>query len=459
MHRHSKYAPRQTAPSPPRARHCAAPRPSVPGPRPRAGACEGLDSGKVVAHYPTLKPRWIVDKILEHGDEQVIVWVTFDHEGDQIAALVNEVDPGSAMHLSGKTKRTDRDETIEAFRAGGGPRVLILKPAMFGFGVNLQSCHVQIFSTITDSFERYHQCVRRSLRYGQTKPVLVYVPITQLDDAICQNTMNKQAVYSEDARAVEDAVVARLRPADTSEVRNVNITPDVEIARTQTDRFTMIHGDCIAHLRHLASLPAADRPVFDLSVFSPPFAALYAYSKSLGDMGNVRADVEFRLQWQWFAEALLPLMRPGRVVAIHAKEIIKHGATREELAELQFPAEVNTGSKIIDAGYRTFQKETAADFRLNVATELMEEAKRRAEAQPPAKEAEKPATEGEQSPPLGSDSADLEQQIDDRRHDRRRVAQHTRLASRIADRAVGRAQAAFDRGCHRWAQRRLCRLR
>lgn len=36
-----------------------------------------------------------------------------------------------------------------------------------------------------------------------------------------------------------------------------------------------------------------------------------------------------------------------------------------------------SGQKIIDAGYRTFQKETAADFRLNVATELMGEAERR----------------------------------------------------------------------------------
>ena len=58
---------------------------------------------------------------------------------------MNDVEPGAAVHLSGKTKRTDRDETIEAFRNGGGPRDLILKPAMFGFGVNLQTCHVQIF--------------------------------------------------------------------------------------------------------------------------------------------------------------------------------------------------------------------------------------------------------------------------------------------------------------------------
>jgi hypothetical protein len=54
------------------------------------------------------------------------------------------------------------------------------------------------------------------------------------------------------------------------------------------------------------------------------------------------------------------------------------------------------GQKIIDAGYRTFQKETAADFRLNVATELMQEAERRmaeAKGAKPA-DAEKPAVDG-----------------------------------------------------------------
>lgn len=302
-----------------------------------------LDGGEVVARYPTLKPDWIAATCAEHGDEQVIVWVTFDEEGDTLAALIPD-----AMHLSGKTPRKVRDDAIEAFRTGAGPRILILKPAMFGFGVNLQTCHVQIFSTITDSFERYYQCVRRSLRYGQTHPVTVYVPLTQLDEAICQNTMSKQAVFSDDAARLEAAVVARLRPADTSEVRNVNIHPDTEIDRTASDRWTLIHGDCVAHLGHLAA--TGHRHLFDLSVFSPPFAALYAYSKALGDMGNVRADTEFRLQWRWFAEALLPLMKPGRIVAIHAKEIIRFANTHGYRHCYDFPSDLRDG--FVAAGFR-----------------------------------------------------------------------------------------------------------
>ena len=268
-----------------------------------------LDAGKVAARYPAHKPRYVAELVnVDHADEQVIVWVTFDEEGDQLAELID-----GAVHLSGRTKPADRDRIIDLFRRADpeAPRVLILKPAMFGFGVNLQSCAVQVFSTITDSFERYYQCVRRSHRYGQTRPVRVYVPLTQLDDAICRNVMDKQSTFQHDAETLEAAVVAKLRPADTSERRIMNPTPDVEIDRNESEAWTLVHADSVAHL------PTVEPHTFDMAIFSPPFAALYAYSKALGDMGNVRADTEFRLQWRWFAERLLPTIKPGRVVAIH----------------------------------------------------------------------------------------------------------------------------------------------
>lgn len=301
-----------------------------------------LDSGKVANRFDTNKPDTVRSIACEdHGDEPVIIWVTFDEEGDQLERLI----PGS-VHLSGRTKQTDRDRIIEQFRADhpDAARVLILKPAMFGFGVNLQSCAVQIFSTITDSFERYYQCIRRSYRFGQTRPVRIYVPLTELDDAIATNTLNKQATYMDDAYTLEQAVVRKLRPRDTSEAPTLDTTPAVELDRTESDRYTLILGDSIAHL------PTLEPESIDLAVFSPPFAALYAYSKALGDMGNVRADTEFRLQWRWFAEALLPAMAPGRVVAIHCKEIIRFANTHGYRHCYDFPSDLRDG--MVDAGFR-----------------------------------------------------------------------------------------------------------
>lgn len=299
-----------------------------------------LDSGRIVARFPSRKPQWIADLCTTtHADEQCIVWVNFDEEGDQIAALI----PG-AVHISGKTNRAERDAMIESFRAGGAPRVLALKPSMFGFGVNLQSCTVQVFSSLPgDSFERYFQCVRRSYRFGQTSAVHVYIPLTQLDEAMCVNIMNKESTFLEDARAVENGVVAKLRPMDSSvaSVRSPKPTPEIE--RTEGGTWTAVHGDSVAHL------PTMEDASIDLCVFSPPFASLYAYSTALGDMGNVRADAEFKLQWRWFADRLLPKMKPGRVVAIHCKEIIRFANTHGYRHCHDFPSDLREG--MVAAGF------------------------------------------------------------------------------------------------------------
>lgn len=61
--------------------------------------------------------------------------------------------------------------------------------------------------------------------------------------------------------------------------------------------------------------------------------------------------------------------------------------------ELEVP-----GQKIIDAGYRTFQKETAADFRLNVATNLMQEAERRMAEASGGKKEDAPAAQKSEGP-------------------------------------------------------------
>lgn len=325
-----------------------------------------LAEGEVAQRYPTHKPTWIADLVAgRHGDEQVIVWVTFDEEGDALAEHI----PG-AVHLSGRTKPAERDRLIEAFRASApdAPRVLILKPAMFGFGVNLQSCAVQVFSSITDSFERYYQCIRRSYRFGQTRPVRVYVPLTELDRAIAMNVMDKQSTFQADADEIETAVVERLRPRDTSEVRIVSTAPKTEMDRASGNRWTMVYADCLAHMTTM------EPESVDLSVFSPPFAALYSYSQELEDMGNVRGDAEFRYQWREFARRLLPVMRPGRVVAIHCKEIIRFANTSGYRHCYDFPSDLREG--MVDAGFHyhrriTIEKNPQLEATRNKETSLL----------------------------------------------------------------------------------------
>lgn len=317
-----------------------------------------------VETFESHKPGAVVDLVTAtHPDEQVIVWVHHDHEGDhlerELAARAVEV-----VHLSGRDRLRRRRDVIEAFAGGRGPRVLILKPAMFAVGLNLQACTVQVFSSVHDSFERFFQCVRRSWRFGQTRPVTVYVPLTALDEAINTNLLDKQARFETDAGAIEDAVVARLRPADTSEARVVDPTPKTELARTETDDWTMVWGDAVAQLDTMA----ADS--VDLSVFSPPFPALFAYSRELGDVANVRgtaADTsEHRLVWAWLARSLARVMRPGRMVAIHCKEIVQPANIHGHRWCYDYPSELRAGME--DAGFHYHRRITIEKNPQNEAT-------------------------------------------------------------------------------------------
>jgi hypothetical protein len=84
------------------------------------------------------------------------------------------------------------------------------------------------------------------------------------------------------------------------------------------------HGDCIPHM---ASLPDA---CMDMSVFSPPFPALYAYSDSLSDIGNsedMRGDAKLHLSF--FYSQLSRIIKPGRVVMVHIMQIPRLKRTGE----------------------------------------------------------------------------------------------------------------------------------
>lgn len=59
----------------------------------------------------------------------------------------------------------------------------------------------------------------------------------------------------------------------------------------------------------------------DLSIYSPPFANLYIYSDSAADMGNCRDDAQFFEQYRYLIRELYRVTVPGRVTAVHCKDL------------------------------------------------------------------------------------------------------------------------------------------
>lgn len=87
------------------------------------------------------------------------------------------------------------------------------------------------------------------------------------------------------------------------------------IDQTHKDRYSLYNGDCLAVM---ADMP--DKSI-DLSIYSPPFCALYTYSNDLRDLSNSRDYGEFMEHYRLVVEEIARLTKPGRCTAVHAMDI------------------------------------------------------------------------------------------------------------------------------------------
>ena len=104
----------------------------------------------------------------------------------------------------------------------------------------------------------------------------------------------------------------------TEPTDRTNPAPIACLGSAHGEDFTLYNGDCVEVLRQL---PAHS---VDLALFSPPFANVYTYSDSARDLGNVDSEDHFIEGYRFVARELYRLTRPGRICAVHCKQIIRY---------------------------------------------------------------------------------------------------------------------------------------
>lgn len=82
-----------------------------------------------------------------------------------------------------------------------------------------------------------------------------------------------------------------------------------------TDKFALYNGDSCEILTELP-----DNSIH-YSIYSPPFASLYTYSNSERDLGNCKTDEEFFNHFEFIAEQLFRIIKPGRLMSFHCMNI------------------------------------------------------------------------------------------------------------------------------------------
>lgn len=146
---------------------------------------------------PTNKPEFIRKLVESWPDESTIIWCRYNDEQESM----ERVFPG-AVSIKGDTPIEKRLVGIEAFKAGR-VKVIISKPKVMGFGLNLQIATRQVWSGLQDSYEEFHQGVKRSNRIGSTKPLNVHIPVTELEEPMIQTVLRKAHRVEMDAAEQE----------------------------------------------------------------------------------------------------------------------------------------------------------------------------------------------------------------------------------------------------------------
>jgi hypothetical protein len=113
-----------------------------------------------------------------------VVWCNLNEEGKRLAKIIKE-----SVEVSGEDSEEFKEKAFSDF-ISGNVKVLITKPKIGGFGLNLQHCCHQTYFP-SHSYEQYYQSVRRCWRFGQKNPVTVDMITTDGQDGVMANLKRK----------------------------------------------------------------------------------------------------------------------------------------------------------------------------------------------------------------------------------------------------------------------------
>jgi hypothetical protein len=151
----------------------------------------------------TLRERCERIAALVATKDPAVVWCHLNDEGD----LLEEIIGRDCIQVSGTDTDNEKEDAFERF-VTGTRRVLITKPKIGAWGLNWQHCaHVVMFAS--HSYEQQYQAIRRCWRFGQTRPVVVDLVLSEGEQRVLANLKRK----SEAADAMFTELVAHMRTA------------------------------------------------------------------------------------------------------------------------------------------------------------------------------------------------------------------------------------------------------
>ncbi len=141
--------------------------------------------------------------------EQWLLWCDLNDEADELSKQID-----TAREVRGSDKSEKKESYLTGFSTGF-VRHLVTKPSIAGFGLNWQSCHNMVFVGLSDSYEMMYQAIRRCYRFGQSKPVNVYIVISEAEGNVRENIERKE----EQCRQMIAEMVVRTKDILSDEIK------------------------------------------------------------------------------------------------------------------------------------------------------------------------------------------------------------------------------------------------
>jgi DNA modification methylase len=246
----------------------------------------------------------LTEVMMSNGNAQWLVWCGLNDEAKRVSLELG------AVNIQGSDSPEFKAESIEGFQDGAYP-VLVTKPKIGGFGLNLQNCHNMAFFGLSDSFESFYQCIRRCWRFGQEKPVNVHIILTDLERTILENVKRKET----ESERMRSDLINHIRNYETAELRGEIVESQYKTGDIIKDSYSLMLGDSCERTREIK-----DESVH-LSIFSPPFLSLYSYSPQERDLGNSEDADQFFEHFGFIIKDLLRVTMPGRVCCVHCAQV------------------------------------------------------------------------------------------------------------------------------------------
>lgn len=136
------------------------------------------------------------DLVNANPDKPWLIWCHLNTEADAVARAID-----GCVNVQGSDAPETKAKHLLGF-AEGSPRILVTKTKIGGWGMNWQHCQDMIFVGLNDSFEQLFQAIRRCWRFGQDKPVNVYLIASELEGAVVSNLREKEKKYESMAAAM-----------------------------------------------------------------------------------------------------------------------------------------------------------------------------------------------------------------------------------------------------------------